>query len=50
MGIDDIPDFPKNYSEHLAFPLHYKPGAAAAAAAERAERGDNLGGGLRSSS
>ena len=38
MGIDDIPDFPKNYSEHLAFPMRYKPGAAAAARAAAAEQ------------
>jgi sterol desaturase/sphingolipid hydroxylase (fatty acid hydroxylase superfamily) len=50
MGIDDIPDFPKNYSEHLAFPVRYKPGAAAAAAAGHAAQSDDLGSGLRSSS
>jgi sterol desaturase/sphingolipid hydroxylase (fatty acid hydroxylase superfamily) len=44
MGIDDIPDFPKNYSEHLVFPIHYKPGAAAAAAAEQARHDEELRG------
>ncbi len=26
MGIDDVPQFPTSYSEHLAFPFRYKPG------------------------
>ncbi len=26
LGIDDVPDFPKSYQEHLAFPFRYKPG------------------------
>lgn len=27
MGIDEVPDFPKSYREHLVFPFHYKPGS-----------------------
>ena len=26
MGIDDVPQFPTSYLEHLAFPFRYKPG------------------------
>jgi sterol desaturase/sphingolipid hydroxylase (fatty acid hydroxylase superfamily) len=26
MGIDDVPQFPKSYLEHLAFPFRYTPG------------------------
>lgn len=34
MGIDEIPDFPKRYSEHLAFPMRYKPGAGTVTSAQ----------------
>lgn len=26
MGIDEVPNFPKNYVDHLVFPIRYKPG------------------------
>jgi sterol desaturase/sphingolipid hydroxylase (fatty acid hydroxylase superfamily) len=28
LGIDDVPEFPRTYREHLAFPFRYRPGAA----------------------
>lgn len=38
MGIDEIPDFPKRYSEHLVFPMRYKPGAVTSAQPQQEER------------
>ena len=30
MGIDELPNFPKNYIQQVIFPLHYRPGMGAA--------------------